>query len=153
MDYAAKSDLAEPQLQADCPDTTTLRTFLACCTPPAMTERKTVFGKFVSARLAGAAAGVVAELLALVLAFISAGAGHGSYIGVRLLFPFSSLLILVEGGFGPLGLAIGLLQYPVYGACLAVALATQRYRVVAMLLATHVIAVVVCFSGVLSDFI
>jgi len=106
-------------------------------------------GRRSIAILAGASTGFVAELLA---AIASGGAGHGSYVAARMLFPFSFLLTLVEGGIGPIGAGLGLLQYPLYGALLGLAMASGRFQTPIALLALHLIAMVTCFSGILVDF-
>jgi hypothetical protein len=109
-------------------------------------------GRRSIAILAGASTGFVAELLAVLAAIASGGAGHGSYVAARMLFPFSFLLTLVEGGIGPIGTGLGLLQYPLYGALLGRAMASGRFRIPIALLALHLIAVITCFSGILADF-
>jgi hypothetical protein len=109
-------------------------------------------GRRSVAILAGALAGFIAELLAVIAAIVSGGAGHGSYVAARVLFPFSFLLTVVEGAIGAIGVGLGLLQYPLYGAFLGLAVASDRFRIPIALLAFHVITVIACFSGLLADF-
>lgn len=101
----------------------------------------------------GAIAGLAVEFLAIIAAFASSGAGHGSYVATRLLFPFSSLLMLIEGEIGPLGIGVGLLQYPLYGAVVGLGIGSRHLRLPIALGVIHLIAAIACFSGLLSDFI
>ena len=102
---------------------------------------------------AGFGLGVVPELAALIIAIASSGAGHGEYVAARALFPAPMLLTLFEGGqLGPLSLALGLLQFPLYGA-LVVWSASERKTLFPIAVAfAHLAAAMICFSGVLSNF-
>lgn len=102
--------------------------------------------------LAGAALGALVLLPALFAAFISAGAGHGDYMAARALFPYSMLLTLVEGSIGPVALAVGLAQFPVYGGVIAWCGEGKRMRAAGLVAALHVLAGLACFSGILPNF-
>ncbi|WP_165927231.1 hypothetical protein [Sphingomonas sp. BK235] len=68
-----------------------------------------------------------------------------------MLFPFSMLLTRLEGEIGPLAMAAGLLQFPLYGALVGRAVAVKTDRVVFFAAAMHLVAVLACFSGLLPD--
>jgi hypothetical protein len=102
--------------------------------------------------LMGTAAGSVIGAVAALAAVLSGGAGHGSYVAARALFPFSLLLTRVEGSIGSAAICVGLLQFPLYGALIGSAITRKAGRVVFVLAAAHFIAAVACFSGLLPDF-
>ena len=103
--------------------------------------------------LAGAAMGAVIAVPALLAAIVSGGAGHGSYIAARVLFPFSMLLTRLEGSIGPIALGVGLLQFPLYGALIGRTMASKRCLSLFLLAAMHLVAALACFSGLLSGFL
>lgn len=93
------------------------------------------------------------ELAAILAAVASAGAGHGHYVAARALFPAPMLLGFLEGDrIGPFSLASGLLQFPVYGALLLLSVAHRNYRPAIAVAWLHLLAMIICFSGALSDF-
>src|SRR5436190_11385045 len=96
--------------------------------------------------------GVLVELLALFAALLSGGAGHGDYVAARLLFPVPMLLTLVEDRIGTLAMAVGLLQFPAYGALLGWSSVRQTWLPALAVGALHLVAAVACFSGVLPYF-
>ena len=100
----------------------------------------------------GCALGVLFAMPALLAAFISSGAGHGHYVAARALFPGSMLLTLVEGSIGTVSIAVGLLQFPVYGGLLGWTIARKRYLPALVAASAHMVAALVCFSGVLPSF-
>lgn len=74
----------------------------------------------------GTAAGTLIGLVAFVIAIVSAGAGHGDYVGARALFPIPMLLTLLQGNsIGPLSMVLAMIQFPLYGAFLS-AVARER---------------------------
>lgn len=99
----------------------------------------------------GAGAGIAIEAVAVAAAMFSGGAGHGSYVLARLLFPFSFLLMLAGGELEPLVIGVGLLQYPLYGGLLGLASASKRMRVPVGFLALHMIAALASFSGIAAN--
>ncbi|WP_157218713.1 hypothetical protein [Flavisphingomonas formosensis] len=101
--------------------------------------------------LCGAGIGTLMMGPAIFAAIMSGGAGHGSYIAARALFPFSMLLTLLEGSIGPVSIAVGLLQFPLYGALIGWAVAMRTTRP-AVLIFVHLIAALACFSGLLPNF-
>ncbi|WP_197279306.1 hypothetical protein [Novosphingobium sp. AAP1] len=100
----------------------------------------------------GAAMGTLVALAAIVAAVLSGGAGHGSYVAARALFPFSMLLTLLERSIGPIEIGVGLAQFPLYGTLIGSAIATNNYRAVGVAAAAHLAAGLACFSGILSAF-
>lgn len=88
---------------------------------------------------------------AILVAIMSAGAGHGSYVTARVLFPYAMLVSQFEGSIGPTAMGIGLLQFPLYGALIGRAVAKQTTR--SFLVTTaHLVATLACFSGPVSQF-
>ena len=83
---------------------------------------------------------------AILAAIMSGGAGHGSYIAARVLFPFSMLLSRHEGSIGLLARGVGLLQFPLYGALIGRTVAAQGTRIF-LLTTAHLAAALACFSG------
>ncbi|MEO9133076.1 MAG: hypothetical protein ABI240_17960 [Sphingomonas sp.] len=102
--------------------------------------------------LTGVALGTVIELPALLAAIISGGAGHGSYVTARLLFPVPMLLTLVEGRIGVLSAGLALLQFPLFGALLGWSLWRKSYGAAVAGISLHLVAALACFAGILPDF-
>ena len=101
----------------------------------------------------GAVFGLLLGLAAIFLAIASAGAGHGDYAAARLLFPVPMLLTLVQGdSIGPLSILVVLLQYPFYGGLLGWCRAREAALPMVAVGLLHLIAAVLCFSGVLPNF-
>ncbi len=88
---------------------------------------------------------------AILAAIMSGGAGHGSYIAARVLFPFAMLFSQLEGSIGLVAIGVGLVQFPLYGALIGWSLATQTTRVFLLTIA-HLVAALACFSGLLPQF-
>lgn len=100
----------------------------------------------------GFASGVLIEVPTVVAAIISGGAGHGDYAAARALFPFAMLLTLFEGRIGPFSMTVGLLQFPMYGALLGWSLDRRNYLPVLVVAIAHIMAAMLCFSGILPEF-
>lgn len=62
------------------------------------------------------------------------------------------LLTLLDRSIGPIGISVGLAQFPLYGTLIGSAIATKNYRAVAVAAVAHLVAGLVCFSGILSAF-
>jgi hypothetical protein len=102
--------------------------------------------------LTGAALGALIELPAVFAAIVSGGAGHGSYVAARMLFPLSMLLTLVEGRIGMVSVGLALLQFPLYGALLGWTLWRQSYGAAMAVASLHLVAAIACFAGILPGF-
>ena len=100
----------------------------------------------------GVAVALPVELFALLLGVASGGAGHGDYVLTRLLFPWSMLLTLIEGMIGPIGISVGIVQFPVYGGLLGWSIARRNYSPLGWLVVAHLIAASICFTGILPGF-
>jgi hypothetical protein len=93
-------------------------------------------------------ASLVATPICIYLAAVSAGAGHGSYLWAKILFPYTMLSILIFGLSAPL-IRIGIwlltfIQIPLYGIILGFACQKQRFsRIIVALLAAHLLAIVI----------
>jgi hypothetical protein len=102
--------------------------------------------------LFGIALGALFAVPAIFAAILSAGAGHGEYVAARALFPVSMLLTLVEGRIGPIAMAIGLIQFPIYGALLRWGRVRENYRPLIIAAAAHLAAAAACFAGAIPYF-
>jgi len=96
--------------------------------------------------------GALIGVTAVIAAIISAGAGHGSYIAARVLFPLPMLLTLVEGEIGPVAAIAALLQFPIYGALFGWSIWRRKPFGAAILVSLHVVAAGACFGGALPTF-
>lgn len=85
-------------------------------------------------------------------AVVSGGAGHGAYIAARVLFPFAMLLTRLGGEIGPVVIAVGLLQFPIYGLLVGRAVALQTATPFVLLTTALLFAVLICFSVLLPGF-
>lgn len=73
------------------------------------------------------AASVLAGGIALVVAVVAAGAGHGTYVPAILLFPYSMLMASFAGATTPVLLALAVAQYPLYGLFLVTTWNRKRH--------------------------
>ena len=104
--------------------------------------------------LIGVAVGIVATVLAALLVVLSGAAGDGHFVFARLFFPFTMLLTLITDDkiTAPL-LILALAQFPLYGALGAVAyIKPHAALLLLVLIAAHIVAVVICFSGTIPNF-
>ena len=102
-------------------------------------------------QLAGFLIGVAITPLALLAAISSADAGHGDFLLAKILFPYSLLLTRMTGdmiNYPSIGLA--LLQFPLYG--LAITRFTAAKASISLLV-VHAICALICFSGLLPNFV
>ena len=89
--------------------------------------------------------------VALFVGLVSAGAGHGNYVAVKILFPYTMLSTVLFESINTPFVVLGLVQFPLYGLILG--LAGQRFESVAKVLAiVHVLAVLLCFALVSKNF-
>ena len=96
---------------------------------------------------------LIATPLFLLAAVASAGAGHGSYLLAKILFPFTMLSTLAFGSIIAPAIALAVLQFPFYGFILGKANAKGSFRKrAAMLLVIHMLAVTACFSLIGDNF-
>ena len=89
----------------------------------------------------------------LLLAFLSAGAGHGSYFQAKILFSFTMLSTeLTETITAPF-LLFSLFQFPFYGLVFGMANLKLRLRkAIVAVSVLHVLAVIGCFVFIGSNF-
>lgn len=117
-----------------------------------MHQSNSIAGRTRLATLTGAGIGAVIAAPAILAAIMSGGAGHGSYVAARVLFPFSMLLTRLEGENGPVAIGAGLLQFPLYGALVGRTVAVKTDGAVFFVAAVHLVAALACFSSLLRDF-
>lgn len=99
-------------------------------------------------RWRGVRIGIIFTCPAILAAIMSAGAGHGSYITARVLFPFAMLVSQLEGSIGPVAMSVGLLQFPLYGALLGRTVG-EKTTTTWLVTTAHLVATLACFSGLL----
>ena len=103
--------------------------------------------------LAAVVAGISATPVALFLAFLSMAAGRGDPILARALFPYSFLSTILTdpftgGGLTFLSVALGVLQFPLYGILIAWANRKNYAFEAGVAIATvHILAAIPCFIG------
>jgi hypothetical protein len=104
--------------------------------------------------LAGVGLGALIAPIALILAIVSAGAGHGHYEFARLFFPYTMLLTRLTGDTITLPLIIlALAQFPLYGGIIGLCRDAVRAAYAAILIfVAHAAAAAVCFSGAIPNF-
>ena len=102
-------------------------------------------------QLSGILIGTVIAPVALLAAIVSANAGHGDFLLAKILFPYSLLLTRLAGDTitDPL-IGLALIQFPLYRLA-ATSFSTARPKV--YLLALHTICAILCFSGLLPNFV
>jgi hypothetical protein len=87
---------------------------------------------------------LVATPVLLWIAFAAAGGGHGSYLPAKLLFPYTMASTAFTGELTLPSIAVGVLQYPIYGVLLDWARSASRFgSQLWTLVSVHVFAVVV----------
>lgn len=91
--------------------------------------------------------------VALFLAVVSAGSGHGDYLWARILFPYTMLLTLrFDTITGPLTW-LAIVQFPSYGVVLGVANKYRRILPAAFgLLAIHIGAAIIALKFISENF-
>ena len=70
-------------------------------------------------RLGWISAGLLFGALAAFVSMGAAGAGHGSYVPAAILFPYTMSISALVGSIAPVLVALALMQYPIYGALIA----------------------------------
>jgi len=106
----------------------------------------------VLAVLTGVSLGTLIEPAAMLVAMMSGGAGHGSYVAARLLFPLPMLLTLVDGRIGMFSAGLAMLQFPFYGALLGLTIWRKSWGAAMAVASLHLAAAVACFAGILPNF-
>ena len=118
-----------------------------------MTQVDPVRPQVLGPTLVGLAVGLAVEVVALFLAVLSGGIGHGDYAAARALFPVPMLTTLLEGDtIGPLSLGLALAQFPLLGALAGYCLASARRTPLIAVGMVHCLAVLAAFSGAIPNF-
>ena len=101
-------------------------------------------------QITGFLIGVAVTPFALIAAVASAGAGHGTFLFAKLLFPYSMLLTTLTADTitRPL-VALACVQFPLYGL---VATSLSSRRPILGLAALHATCAAACLSGILPNF-
>jgi hypothetical protein len=96
---------------------------------------------------------IILTPVALFLALVSAGSGHGNYLVAKLLFPYTMLSTVVAGEISLIFLVLAFLQFPIYGFILALGAQAEKMKSVAYTIAAiHVFGVLLCFLLVSENF-
>ncbi len=81
------------------------------------------------------------------LAYVTASAGHGTYLFVKILFPYSMTLTALTGGLTTPLLVLALAQYFLYAFALDWARSRRRiWRGILLILAMHAVFLVLAFT-------
>jgi hypothetical protein len=89
---------------------------------------------------------IVVQLVAIVAGIVSAGAGHGSYLAVKLFFPYTMLSAGLDGSMMMPFIWLAAIQYLLYGFAWAMAITYKKVGPVIFVLAsTHACAVLLAF--------
>jgi ABC-type methionine transport system permease subunit len=100
----------------------------------------------MKATIFGLIGGILVAPLALFLAVISGGAGHGHYVAARLLFPFTMASTYVFEAISPPFIVLAILQYPIYGLLVGRAAIGRQARKIAWTLgALHLLLAAILF--------
>jgi hypothetical protein len=87
----------------------------------------------------------VTPVLLLVVVF-TAGAGHGTYYAAKILFPYTMATTAFTTGIREPFVAVGIVQYPLYGVLLDCARYVGRFKPALLALAgVHFVAIVLAF--------
>ena len=96
---------------------------------------------------------IIIGVLALALTFLFAGAGHGTYLPAKLLFPYTMLSTVLFGSISDSFVIIAVVQFPVYGLILGLAARTYNFGFAAKVIAVvHVVCSVLCLLLVGENF-
>ena len=87
---------------------------------------------------------LVATPVGLFLGLVSTGAGHGTYLWARVLFPYTMLSTLIFESITVPFMVLAIIQFPLYGIALEIARRRRRFLYTsAGLSALHFLAVVI----------
>jgi hypothetical protein len=93
----------------------------------------------------GVALGALAAIPTVAVSIWAAGAGHGSYAPAIILFPAAMLSIVLTNTISKTGIAVALLQFPLYGFVLGRIRAQLRLRLGVALAVIHAVFVLAAF--------
>ena len=100
----------------------------------------------MKAAIFGLVGGILVTPIALFLAAMSGGAGHGHYVAARLCFPFTMASTYVFETITIPFIALAVLQFPIYGLLIGRATKEKKVRPVAWTLgALHLALVAILF--------
>ena len=103
--------------------------------------------------LVGGVIGTIITCPAIYAAIISGGMGHGHYTAARALFPVPMLLTLwTNNHIGDLSIVLAFIQFPLYGVLVGATSSHNTIVTSGLILAVHLMAAFVCFSGYIPNF-
>lgn len=94
----------------------------------------------MKSRVIGLILGILATPVALLLAIVSAGAGHGDYLAAGILYPVPMLVAIIFEEINPVVLGLACLQFPVYGWLSGVSWASRKPKIALWLLTSHAVS-------------
>lgn len=98
------------------------------------------------AHMVGFVIGLLATPIALLLAMLSTGAGHGNYLWAILLFPLTMLSTAALGSITAPFVLLAVIQYPIYGWIVGNALRPEKSRLGMWLVLTiHLVSLALFF--------
>jgi hypothetical protein len=94
-------------------------------------------------------AACLVSIPAFVLAFVAAGAGHGTFVPLLLLQPWGPAAALAAGRSDAVGVTVALVEWPVYGLILQLACNRDRLKLgVLAVAAIHLVSIVLALPAV-----
>lgn len=107
----------------------------------------------VGQMVAGGVIGAIIIYPAISAAVISGGMGHGHYTAARALFPVPMLLTLwTDNHISDLSIVLAFIQFPLYGVLVGATPPRKMWVTWSLILAVHLMAAFVCFSGYIPNF-
>jgi hypothetical protein len=92
----------------------------------------------------GLALGLFVGAACLYIALTAGGAGHGTYMPAKILFPFCMLSVVFGHSITTPFVSLAFLQFPLYGLILGAVFRSSRFRSVAISLSVlHIVVLIV----------
>lgn len=90
---------------------------------------------------------IIAEFVAIFMAMLFAGPGHGSYAPARIIFPFTMLSTIFHENIRGVYILLGLIQFPAYGLIASSVKNTKMFKpTIGLLCIIHVVVVIIVFK-------
>lgn len=84
---------------------------------------------------------LIVTIILLVVTILSAGAGHGTFILAKILYPYTMLLALAQNEIGIITIILAAIEIPLYAYILNRKPSLKYY-----LLALHILAMIICLN-------
>jgi len=90
---------------------------------------------------------IIITILVLVITIFSVGAGHGTYIIAKVVFPYTMIIAQLRNNIEIPGILIAIFQIPIYAY-----IANKKSKWTYVLIALHCLAIIACFTLNSSNF-